>query len=283
MTATTLPTLDDIPETMLATLYIRALETQRPDALLKDDKALELLRKFGPAFERVRRIRMDEEDRVAIILRNREIDNLIRDFVARREPVTVVHLGCGLDARFDRVDDGKLEWYDLDVPEVIELRRQLLGGDAPRYHLLAGSAFRHDWFSEVGASPERAFLFVAEGLFQYFHEEQVRSLVVSLHHDFPGSEIVFDAFSPLVVHGNNLRMRISHMGVRYHWGIGNGKAIERWAEGIRLLSEWFPFSRPEPRLARLQWIRRFPFLAKSIGVYHYQLAHPATATAPAPR
>ena len=275
MTAATLPILDEIPETMLATLYIRALETQRPDALLKDDKALELFQKFGPAFERMQGIRMDEEDRAAIVLRNREIDNVVRDFVARRQPVTVVHLGCGLDARFNRVDDGKLEWYDLDVPEVIELRRQLLGGESPRYHLLAGSAFHHEWFSAVGGPQERAFLFVAEGVFQYFHAQQVRSLVVALHQRFPGSEIVFDAFSPLVVHGNNLRMRISHLGVRYHWGIRNGKAIERWAEGIRLLSEWFPFSRPEPRLARLQWIRRFPFLARSIGVYHFRLGRPA--------
>lgn len=274
MTAANLPILDEIPETMLATLYVRALETQRPDALLKDDKALDLFHRFGPAFERVQGIRMDEEDRAAIILRNREIDNVVRDFVTRREPVTVVHLGCGLDARFNRVDDGRLEWYDLDVPDVIELRRQLLGGESARYHLLAGSAFDHEWFSAVGAPQERAFLFVAEGVFQYFHVEQVRSLVVALCQRFPGSEIVFDAFSPLVVQGNNLRMRISHLGVRYHWGIRHARAIERWADGIQLLSEWFPFSRPEPRLARLQWIRRFPFLARSIGVYHFRLGDP---------
>ncbi len=271
MAATALPKLDDIPETMLATLYIRALETERPDALLRDEKARALVLRFGPAFDRVRGIRMDEEDRVSIILRNREIDDTIRDFVARRTPATVVHLGCGLDARFDRVDDGKLEWYDLDVPEVIELRRQFLGGEAPRYHQLAGSAFDPAWFSSVGSARGRAFLFVAEGLFQYFHEQQVRSLVVALREHFPGSELVFDAFSPLVVQGNNLRMRISHLGVRYHWGIWNGRDIERWAHGIRLLSEWTPFSRPEPRLARVQWMSRFPFLAKTLAVYHYRL------------
>jgi methyltransferase (TIGR00027 family) len=267
----TLPKLDGVPETMLATVYIRALETQRPDALLKDEKALELVHRFGSAFERIQNIRMDDEDRTAIILRNRQIDNTVRDFLARHRQATIVHLGCGLDGRFHRLDDSQLEWYDLDVPEVIDLRRQVLGGEAPRYHLLAHSAFEHEWFSSVGSIPERAFLFVAEGVFQYIHRSQVESLLVALRKHFPGAEIVFDAFSPLVVSGNNLRMRISHMEVRYHWGLANGRDVERWAEGIRLLDEWFPFSSPEPRLARLQWIRRFPFLAKSIGVYHYRL------------
>jgi len=271
MEAATLPKLDGIPETMLATLYIRALETERPDALLRDGKALALVRQFGPAFDRVRRIRMDEEDRVTIILRNRQIDDVVRDFITRRQHVTVVHLGCGLDTRFNRVDDGKVEWHDLDLPEVIALRRQLLGGEAPRYHHLGCSAFDHAWFSTIGSARERDFLFIAEGVFQYFRRDQVKSLVVALRKNFPGSEVIFDAFSPLVVHGNNLRMRIRHMGVRYHWGIGDARELERWAPGMRLLDEWFPFDRPEPRLAKLQWIRRFPFLAKSIGVYHYQL------------
>jgi O-methyltransferase involved in polyketide biosynthesis len=263
--------LDEIPETMLATLYIRALETQRPDALLKDEKAVALVRESGPAFERVKRIYMDEEDRVTIILRNREIDNTVRDFLRRRSRQAVVYLGCGLDARFERVDDGRVDWYDLDVPQVIELRGRLLGGEAGRYRLLAGSAFDHSWFNAVGPTKGRDFLFVAEGLFQYFHGEEVKSLVVALRERFPGSELVLDAFAPFLVHGNNLRMRLSRMPVRYHWGLGNGREIERWAEGIRLLDEWFPFSRPEPRLAKLQWARNIPLVGRAIGVYHYRL------------
>jgi len=271
MTEKALLTLDEIPETMLATLYIRALETERPDALLKDEKALALVRQSGAAFERVKRIYMDEEDQVTIILRNREIDNTVRDFLARRERPAVVHLGCGLDARFDRVDDGRVEWYDLDVPQVIELRRRLLGGEAPRYHLLAGSAFDHMWFSAVGPAEARSFLFVAEGVFQYFHEAEVKSLVTALREHFSGAEVVFDAFSPFLIRANNLRMLISRMGVRYHWGLGKGRDIERWAGGIKLLDAWFPFDRPEPRLAKLQWVRNIPLIAKVIGVFHYRL------------
>ncbi len=277
MVENALPQLDNVPETMLATLYIRALETERPDALLKDEKAVALVRRFAPAFERIKRIYMDEEDKVSIILRNRQIDNTVRDFLTRRRCPVVIYLGCGLDARFERIDDGRVEWYDLDVPQVIELRRQLLGGDRPRYRLLAGSAFEREWFGAVGPVEGRDFLFVAEGLFQYFHEREVKALVVALRQSFSGSELVTDAFSWLVVRGNNLRMWLARMTARYHWGLGNGREIEGWADGIRLLEEWFPFDRPEPRLAKAQWIAKIPLLAKTLGVYHYRLGEvPAT-------
>ncbi len=271
MTENALSKLGDVPETMLATVYIRAEETARPDALLKDATAARILRDYGPAFERVQRIYMDEEDRVTIVLRNRQIDDTVRDFLSRRTRPVVVYLDCGLDARFERVDDGRVEWFDLDVPEVIELRRQLIGGDRRRYRLLAASAFDQNWFGPVGPVEGRDFLFVAEGLFQYFHGEQVKSLVVALRECFPGSELVTDAFSWLVVRGNNLRMWLARLGARYHWGLGDGREIERWAEGIKLLDQWFPFDKPEPRLAKLAWIRNVPLLARSIGVFHYRL------------
>lgn len=269
-------TLDDVAETLLATLYIRALETQRPDALLKDQKALDLLTRMGPAFDRIRSIHMDEEDRVAIILRNREIDNLTRDFLARQRESAVVHIGCGLDSRFERVEDGRVEWYDLDLPEVIELRRKLIGGEGPRYHLLPASAFDRSWFAALSRSQDRAFLFIAEGVFQYFEGAQVKALVLALREHFPEAELVFDAFSPYIVRANNLRMLLSRMSARYHWGLRRGQDVERWAEGIRLLSEWFPFSRPEPRLAKFEWARNFPLIAKTMGVYQYQLGAATT-------
>jgi methyltransferase (TIGR00027 family) len=270
-----MPNLDGVAETLLATLYIRALETTRPDGLLRDQKALEIVERMGPAFEGVKGLYMDEEDRVAIILRSREIDNLTREFLSRRPEASVVYMGCGLDARFERVDNGRLEWYDLDLPEVIEVRRKLLGGEGPRYHLQAASAFDGSWFVPLARRDAGPILFIAEGLLMYFHEQQVRSLLLALREHFRGSELVFDAFSPFIVRANNLRMSLSKMSARYHWGLSCGADVERWAEGIHLLSEWFPFSRPEPRLAKLQWIRNIPLLARTMGVYHYRLGEAA--------
>ena len=263
--------LDGVAETLLATVYIRAIETQRPDALLKDEKALALVTQMESAFARVRQIKMDKDDQVGVIMRNREFDRYARDFLARCPDAVVVHIGCGLDSRFERVDNGKVEWYDLDLPEVIELRRKLIGGEAARYHLLAGSVFNSAWLNPVSVHRPRPFLFLAEGVFMYFAEAQVRSLVLTLRDHFPGAELVCDAFSPYIVRMNNLRMRMTKMGARYHWGLKHGKDLETWGDGICLLDEWYPFDRPEPRLDHIRWMRHIPFLAKVMGIYHYRL------------
>jgi O-methyltransferase involved in polyketide biosynthesis len=267
--------LSGVAETLLIPLYIRAIESQRPDALLRDEKAVALVTQMASAFSRIKQIKMDEEDRVALVLRNREFDRYARDFLARYREAVVVHIGCGLDARFERVDNGQVEWYDLDLPEVIELRRKFIGGEGTRYHFLACSVFDSAWLNTVSA--HRPFLFLAEGVLMYFEETQVKSLVLTFRERFPGAELVCDAFSPFLVRANNLRLRISRteIGARYHWGLKRGKDLERWGDGICLLDEWFPFDRPEPRLARVQWVRHIPPLAKVMGIFHYRLGKTA--------
>ena len=263
--------LSGVPETLLMTLYIRAMESQRPDALIKDEKAVALVTQMSYDFGRIRQIKMDEDDKVTVILRNLEFDRYGRDFLARHPEAVVVHIGCGLDARFERVDNGQVEWYDLDLPEVIELRRKLIGSERERYHLLGCSAFDSAWLDSMRAYRQRPFFFMAEGVLMYFEEAQVKSLVLMLRDHFPGAELVIDAFSPFLIRANNLRLSITKFGARYHWGLWRGQEIEGWGDGIHLLDEWGYFDRPEPRLDHIRWMRHIPLLARVLRIYHFQL------------
>jgi O-methyltransferase involved in polyketide biosynthesis len=272
--------LSGVAETLLMTLYIRAMESQRPDALIKDEKAVALVNQMHYDFDRVRQVHMDEEDKVTVILRNLEFDRYARDFLARYPEAVVVHIGCGLDSRFERVcseqpDDGQVEWYDLDLPEVIELRRKFIGDEGIRYHLLGYSAFDSAWLDMVSAHRQRPFLFLAEGVLMYFKEAQVKWLVLTLRDRFPGAELVFDAFSPFLIRANNLRLSITKFGARYHWGIWRGQELEGWGGGIHLLDEWGYFDRPEPRLDHIRWMRHIPLLARVLRIYHYRLGKAA--------
>jgi len=271
MSEVTNQSLSGVAETLLIPLYIRAMESQRPDALLKDEKAVALVTQMDYDFLRIKQIKMDEDDKVALVLRNREFDRYARNFLARCPEAVVVHIGCGLDSRFERVDNGQVEWYDLDLPEVIELRRKLIGGEGARYHLLACSVFDSAWLDTVSVHRPRPFLFLAEGVLMYFEEAQVKSLFLTLCDHFPGAELVCDAFSPFIVWANNLRLARTKIGARYHWGLRRGRDVERWGDGICLLDEWFPFSRPEPRLAHVQWVRYIPLLAQVMRIFHYRL------------
>jgi O-methyltransferase involved in polyketide biosynthesis len=275
MSENTKQTLDDVAETLLITLYIRAMESQRPDALIKDEKAVALVTQMNYDFDRVRQVHMDDEDKVTIVLRNREFDRYVQNFLARNPDAVVVYIGCGLDSRFERVDNGKVEWYDLDLPDVIELRRKFIGDEGVRYHLLGCSAFDPAWFEMVRVHRQRPFLFLAEGVFMYFEEAQIKSLVLALQENFPGAELVFDAFLPFLVWANNLRLALTKIGARYHWGLKRGKNIENWSTGIRLLDEWSYFDRPEPRLDHVRWMRHIPLLAKVLSIFHYRLGKTA--------
>ncbi len=263
--------LSGVAETLLLPLYIRAMESQRPDALIKDDKAVALIKTLNPDASWVKKMRVGEDDVVGLVLRNREFDRYVREFLARYPEAVVVHIGCGLDTRFERVDNGTVEWYDLDLPEVIELRRKLIRSEGTRYHFLSCSVFDNAWLDTVSVHRQCPSLFLAEGVLMYFEEAQVKSLFLALRDHFPGAELVCDAFSPYMVWLNNLRITRTKMGARYHWGLKHGKDVEKWGDDINLLDEWFYFSRPEPRLAHAQWMRHIPPLAKASGIFHYRL------------
>ncbi len=271
MSENTKQTLSGVAETLLITLYIRAMESQRPDALIKDVKAVALVKQLSYDFDRVRQVKMDEDDKLTVILRNRQFDRYVRDFLTRHPDSVVVHIGCGLDARLERVDNGIVEWYDLDLPDVIALRRELFGDEGKRHHLLGCSAFDRAWLDAVPVPRGRPMLCLAEGVLMYFNEEQVKSLVLMLRDHFPGVELVIDAFSPFLVRANNLRMSLTRLGVHYGWGLRRGQELERWGEGIRLLDEWGYFDEPEPRLDHIRWMRHIPLLARVLRIYHYRL------------
>jgi methyltransferase (TIGR00027 family) len=279
MSEITPQSLSGVAETLLIILAIRAFESQRPDALIKDERAEALVSQMDQDFLRSKLAKVEDYSQVAIILRSREFDRYTQSFLARHSDAVVVHIGCGLDSRFERVDNGQVEWYDLDLPEVIELRRKLIGGEGERYHLLGCSVLDSAWLDTVSVHRQRPFLFLAEGVLMYLEEAQVKSLVLTLKEHFPGAELVFDAFSPFLSWANNLRVTLTKIGARSHWALKDGKDLEKWGDpstslrtgSIRLLDERFPYQYPEPRLGRALAVRHNPFFARAIGVFHYQL------------
>jgi O-methyltransferase involved in polyketide biosynthesis len=260
--------LGGVAQTLLLTLHARAREAQRADGLIKDDRAVEIVRRLGDESSHKR---LHGHDEVAVILRTREFDRHAREFMARHPDAVIAHLGCGLDTRFERVDDGRVTWYDLDLPEVMDLRRRLIGGEGPRHHFLSGSAFDDGWLHALGPQSSRPLLVLAEGVLPYFKEGMVKSLVVKLRKRFPGAELVCDAHTPFMRRMDNLQLAFARMGARLQWGLKHASDVESWGEGVSLLEEWYYFDRPEPRMKGYLWMRRFPLLGRSTGVFHYRL------------
>ncbi len=265
------PTAGGAAETPLITLYPRALETQRRDALVRDEQAIALLAQVRPELAWIDKVPLSETIRLLLILRNRELDRYTRDFLAGHPQAVVVHIGCGFDSRFERTDNGQVEWYDLDLPEVVEQRRKLIGDRGERHHLLGCSVLQSEWMDTVSVHRSRPFMFVAEGVLMYLQQAQVKWLVLEFCERFPGAELVFDACSPLHVWATNLQFARSGLGARLRWGVWRGQTIEGWGSGIRLLDQWSFFDRPEPRLAHIRWVRHIPLVASAAATYRFSL------------
>ena len=217
------------------------------------------------------RLRMHRHDEIAVIVRMKKFDSHVHTFLTRIPDSVVVHIGCGLDTRFERVDNGYVEWFDLDMPDVIELRHKLIHSDCSRYHTLATSVLEDGWIEEVDRLKPRSFMFIAEGVLPYFDEAQVKALFHKLCRHFPGSELVCDAHTPFVVWVDNLHLAHAKVKARLQWSIKSGKSVESWGNGIRMLDEWNYYEDDDTPLKALRWVRLIPPLAKSSGIFHYQL------------
>jgi len=262
--------LSAVSETMLATLYSHAVENHYPDALIRDPRAEELVARIDYDFKR---FQLNPTNQAATCVRLRQFDRFAQAFLAAHPDGVVVHIGCGLGTRFDRVDNGQVTWYDLDLPPVIELRRKLLD-ETPRYKMIAASALDLAWLDVVDGHPGKAFLFIAEGVFMYFPDAEMRRLVLALRARFPGAEIVFDVASPLVVWLQNLKLARIKAGFRMRWSLRSYDALEGWAPGIQCLEMWYYTSVKEsiPRLEKLQRLFHLvPLFGKGMVILHYRM------------
>jgi O-methyltransferase involved in polyketide biosynthesis len=257
-----------IAETLLIPVFARAMDMQQSEPLLGDETAAALVARLDYDFGH---IKLRPNDWAAILIRARQIDRWTAGFLNAHPGAVVVHIGCGLDTRFERVDDGCVAWYDLDLPEVIALRRELLP-ERSRCKELACSVFDPAWIENVGSTGQPTLL-VAEGVLPYFEETQVKKLMGMLQQHFPAAELISDAMTPFFVRLKNLELVGSKLEARLHWGLKHGRDMERWNPGIRLLKEWFYFDDPEPLLRSWQWMRYFPPLGRGIGVFHYRLGN----------
>ena len=269
MTTKAKVTLSPEQETLLITLFAKA---QSDNPLFFDPTAQDILNRVNYDFSR---LRVPHKTVILVCQRAKKLDAVTRDFLAEHPDSVVLQLGCGLDSRFWRVDDGRVNWYDLDMPPVVELRRQFFTESA-RYHMMAASVTDLEWMDMV-APDGRLVLVVAEGLLMYLDEANVRKLLLRLRETFPGCRLIADVFSRLTARSATEHPSLKSTGATLGWGMDDPRELEAWAPGIRLLEEWY-FS-DDPDLARLNFGYRlayklagaFPMVQRAHRIVYYQL------------
>jgi O-methyltransferase involved in polyketide biosynthesis len=158
--------LGSIQKTLLLPLWGRAVETNKPRPLLTDPMAVRIVDSIDYDFSTIA-ANISFVTQLAWIARSLHIDRTVREFLQQQPAATIVNLGCGLDTTFERVDNGRLSWIDLDLPDVIALRRQYVC-EEQRRKFIACSMLDETWMDHV--TNNSCVLFVAAGVLYYFEE-----------------------------------------------------------------------------------------------------------------
>jgi len=277
--------IGDVASTSFITLYCHALETLSDNPILSDPKSVEIMTELNITLSRSENTpgrtlvsgSLDRRLVIHIAIRAKKYDDYVRDFMERYPEGVIVNIGCGLDSRFLRVDNGKVIFYDLDLPEIIRIKKDFFE-ETERYHLIASSVLDFDWMTVV-RQHSGPFLFMAEGVFMYLEGRGVRSLVLKLQETFPGSELVCEVVNsiwlrpPLKKMLDSKLQRQVHLGkdATFRSGISDGREMEQWHGGIQFLDEWSYFDSNEKKLGWLRLLRHIGLIRKTQWTVHYRL------------
>ena len=218
-----------VPETMIQTLYARAKETRQKNPKIKDEMAVSIVKQLDYDFSEA------DEDRtmsLGVIARTIVLDKMVEEYLNTHKDTIVINIACGLDTRCYRMKGKYVRWYNLDLPETINIRKQFLKETGPIYQI-AKSAMDESYRDDIQYHGEN-ILVIIEGLTMYLSENDIKKMFSII--DFKNSTVMVEVMLPFVVkHIKEKSIEGSH--AKFTWGIKNGKELEKLTPSFSFLKE----------------------------------------------
>jgi len=270
--------LGAVQQTLLLPLLARARDAEKDQPILGDSYARDMVARIDYDFSKLEAGRHAANDQLGWTLRAWSFDNAVREFLADNSNAVVVNIGAGLDTAFRRVDDGRVLWINIDLPEVVDLRRRLMPA-SERESSIARSVLDFSWIDEVGGKTKgRSVLFISAGVLFYFEAAEIESLFRALAGAYRSAHFIFDAVSSrLWLALTNWMMHRSgrmHSAARLKWHLKRASHLRRWVDTIKVVEEYSMFSRVQPRADWSKQLVRDVKIADRLRIYnmiHVQL------------
>mgnify|MGYP000243191631 FL=1 len=212
--------LNNISETMLITLYMRATDAKSEKPILNDKKSEEIISQIDYDFSKFKNAWASY---YGVLSRAKVMDNEVKKFMEKYPDCAIVSIGCGLDTRFLRIDNGKIRWYNLDLPEVIE-KRKLFFEPNERVTDIAKSAFDSAWTKDIKLEGKK-LLIISEGVLMYFEEQQIKQFLEILTDNFDSFEAQFDLLYKGTVKMSKKHDTLKNMEAKFNWGVKDGSEV----------------------------------------------------------
>lgn len=217
--------------TLLIPLLGRASETLRKDGLINDTKAVEIVEAVEYDFDKWKK----SSSLIGASVRTLMIDEDVTSFLETYPSATIVEIGCGLNTRLERLDNGLIHWFDLDLPDTIELRRKFFT-DSDRRKMLVSSVLDQEWMGIVKNSPG-PYLFISEAVIIYLENNLAKQAITQIASAFPNSWFITDTTSSEMVDSQSKHDAMKYLTSEswFKWKCNDPKELERWGIGLNLL------------------------------------------------
>lgn len=240
--------LSQVSRTAILTLLGRVVASEKKNVVFNDPMAilcLERLMSIASAEEKkwiIRQKRMiAAHDARAMARRAGTFDSIADRFISENPKCTVINLGCGFDTRFWRIENKDCRYIEIDLPEVVALKREILK-DQLGYELIGCSVLDSSWIDTVISNGNSSFLLLAEGLFMYFSKQDVTKLLQLLAQKLVRSQLVVEMAHEKFTKGFwkmalGLQAKVWGLDVSFPFGIKNPRDIESYGHGLRVLGD----------------------------------------------
>ena len=226
--------LRGVPETLLVPLFYRAKETRGENPLIKDNKAVEIIKSIDYDFSKCNKWMTQS----CVVIRTQIFQDVIKNFLNENPESVVINLAAGLDNRFEEMDNGKVKWFDLDLPEVIDIRKQFMY-ESERRKFVASDVLDFNWIDSLELQDKSVpVLIVAEGLLPYLPEDKVKQLLSVLSDNFSNCQIIMEIFGSAVIGREWMVFEFKDIKPvpKFHWSPHNAADVESWDSRFKMLS-----------------------------------------------
>lgn len=263
---------DEIGETLLITLYMKSVESQKENPIIKDEEAIQLVDKINYDFNKFKKAKTTS---IGVAIRANYFDEMLISFIKQNKNPVIVIIGCGLDSRYNRIGKyaEKATFYQLDIPEVINIRTKYISPNENETYL-PYSMLNYEWITLVkNENPSGNFLFIIEGVLMYFSKHNVKSVFKKLSQEFNDSEILFDTTNVWLSKNSHLQDSVKLMRANFVFGTDNDKEMETWAKNLTHLStKYYTDFSAWKRIGIKGWIMSLiPKFKKAGRMLHYKI------------
>ena len=245
--------LEGVEKTMLLTLFAKAQHSQEKNHKFFDQKAIEVVSKIDYDFSIADK---DRTMKMGVISRTIVLDEMVSDYISKHPHCTIINIASGMDTRFNRLDNGIIRWYNIDLKNSANFRLRYIEDD-DRVKTLAYSAMDRGWVDEIKIESGNV-LFIIEGLTMYLQEKDISDLLNIINDNFRHCTIFMELMTPGSVK-NVKEKSVEETNSEFTWGVQKGYELLdinpnfKWIRDVNLfeglnvykpifrLFTWIPF------------------------------------------